>query len=267
MLPQRPGHGRAGRMLHSSFGLAFRLQRGALLGWSVGMFGFGLVMGGLIGQARDATGADREWYVQLGGSEQILDAYRASVGQMAGAAAAIYVVQVLLRMRTEEVDGPLEPVLATAVGRLRWVAGYAVTAFLGVTALVLLFAVGTGVAAGAVIGDPAEQLGSLIGPSLVQLSGILVVGAAVIAVVGVVPRYAGPVCWGLLIAFVLVGPLFGPGLSMPWWVQDLSPFTHIPKVPAVPLNAAPVLGLITAVTALAVIGLVSLRRRNLALPA
>ncbi len=54
---------------------------------------------------------------------------------------------------------------------------------------------------------------------------------------------------------------------MPQWVQDLSPFTHVPKAPAVPLTAAPVLALIAVVAALTLTGLVSLRHRDLALPA
>jgi hypothetical protein len=70
-------------------------------------------------------------------------------------AAAIYVVQVLLRMRAEEADGPLEPVFATAVSRRRWAAGHAVTAPVGATILVLLFAAGAGVTAGGALGDPA----------------------------------------------------------------------------------------------------------------
>jgi len=267
LLPQRAGHAYAGRALRSPLGLAFRLQRGALLGWAVGMLGFGAVMGGLVGQVRDATGATREWYVRMGGSDRILDAFRASLVQMAGMAAAIYVVQVLLRMRAEEADGPLEPVLATAVSRFRWAAGYAVTAFAGATTLVLLFATGGGLAAGAVLGDPAGQVGSLIAAGLVQLPGVLVIGAVVIAAVGLLPRVASAVSWGLLMASILVGPLFGPGLGLPQWVQDISPFTHVPKAPGVPVTAAPLLALIAVVAALLLTGLLSLRRRNLALPA
>ncbi|HEY3002479.1 MAG TPA: ABC antibiotics transporter [Kribbellaceae bacterium] len=267
LLPQRPGHAYAGRALHSPWGLAFRLQRGALIGWAVGMLGFGVVMGGLIGQVRDATGTTREWYVRMGGSDRILDAFRASLVQMAGMAAAVYVVQVLLRMRAEEADGPLEPVLATAVSRFRWAAGYAVTAFAGATALVLLFATGAGLAAGGVLGDPAGQAGALIAAGLVQLPGVLVIGAVVIAAVGVLPRLAASVSWGLLMASILVGPLFGPGLDLPQWVQDVSPFTHLPKAPGAPVTAAPLLALTTVVAALLLTGLVSLRRRNLVLPA
>lgn len=266
LLPQRPGHARAGRSLRGPLGLALRLQRGVLIGWGVGMLGFGLVMGGLIGQVRDTSGTARDWYLRMGGSDQILDAYRASVMQMAGMAAAIYTVQVLLRMRSEEADGPLEPVLATAVSRLRWVAGHAATALLGATALVLLFAVGTGLAAAGVLGDPVGQLATLLGAGLVQLPGILVIGALVIAAVGVLPRVAGVVSWTLLITAILIGPLFGPTLKLPQWAQDLSPFTHVPKAPAVAVTATPVLALIAAVVAITLAGLVALRRRNLALP-
>ncbi|HWB35328.1 MAG TPA: ABC antibiotics transporter, partial [Rugosimonospora sp.] len=120
LLPQRRGRAGAGRSLRSPSGLAWRLQRNALLGWGVAMVGFGLVLGGLAGQVEDASGAARDWYTRMGGSEQILDAYRSSIMQMAAMAVAVYAVQVLLRMRAEEADGPLEPVLATAVGRIRW---------------------------------------------------------------------------------------------------------------------------------------------------
>ena len=50
-------------------------------------------------------------------------------------------------------------------------------------------------------------------------------------------------------------------------VQDLSPFTHSPKVPAVELTAAPLVGLTAVGVALALAGLTVLRRRNLVLPA
>jgi ABC-2 type transport system permease protein len=266
MLHQRAGHARAGRTLRNPLGLAWRLQRNALYAWAVGLLGFGLVMGGLVGQVRDTTGASREYYTRLGGSDQIVDAYRASIMVMAGMAVAIYVVQVLLRMRAEEADGTLEPVLATAVGRVRWVAGYAVDAVLGALALLLLFAVGAGIAAGGVLGDPVGQVRPLVVAGLAQLPAILVLGAAVVVLVGLVPRATAAASWALLVFAIVVGPVFGPGLKLPQWVQDASPFTHVPKVPAVPLSAAPVLALSAVVVALALAGLVSLRRRNLALP-
>jgi putative exporter of polyketide antibiotics len=266
LVPGRPGPSRAGRSLHSPLGLAWRLQRNVLLGWAVAMLGFGLVMGGLAGQVRDATGNARGYYTRLGGNDQIINAYQASILQMAGMAVAIYVVQVLLRMRTEEADGPLEPVLATAISRTRWVASHAINALIGTIALLVLFATGAGLTAGAVLGDPAAQMRTLIGASLIQLPGILVIGAAVIAAVGLLPRFAATLSWAVLIVSILIGPLFGPGFKLPQLAQDLSPFTHVPKAPAVAVTAAPVLALVAVVAALVLAGLASMRHRNLALP-
>jgi ABC-2 type transport system permease protein len=61
--------------------------------------------------------------------------------------------------------------------------------------------------------------------------------------------------------------MFGPGLNLPAWVQDASPFTHSPKAPAVDVTASPLLALGAVCVALAVVALAALRRRNLVLPA
>lgn len=267
LLPQRPGRDGASRALRSPLGLALRLQRGALTGWAAAMLGFGLVLGGVIGQMRHLSGTALEWYTRMGGSDAILDAYRAAMISMAGMTVAIYAVQVLLHMRAEEADGPLEPVLAAAIGRHRWVAGHALAALLGSIGLLLAFATGMGLAAGAVLGDPAAQLRTLIVASLVQLPGILVLGAAVIAVTGLLPRLASALCWMLLLASILAGPLFGATLRLPQWVRDASPFTHVPRAPGALVGAVPMFTLVGVAAALTLAGLVTLRRRDLALPA
>ncbi|MEV4702854.1 ABC antibiotics transporter [Actinoplanes sp. NPDC049316] len=267
VLAQRPGPAHAGPVLRRTTGLALRLQRGALLGWSAGLLGFGLIMGGLIGQVADATGTARDWYVRMGGSDEIVDAYRASILQMAAMAAAMYAVQVLLRLRAEEAGGPLEPVLATAVSRLRWTAGHLAAAVAGVVVLLLLFAVGAGVAAGAVLGDPAGQTATLVSAALVQIPAVLVIAAVVVALCGARPGAAAAVSWAALVAAIVIGPLFGPTLRLPQWAQDLSPFTHAPRAPALPVPATPVLVLLAVAATLTLTGLLTLRRRDLVLPA
>ena len=82
---------------------------------------------------RDVGAPPADWYARMGGSEQILDAYRASIIAMAGMAVAIYAVQILLRMRAEEADGRLEPVLAASVSRPRWLMSHLLNAGLGAT--------------------------------------------------------------------------------------------------------------------------------------
>ena len=88
-----------------------------------------------------------------------------------------------------------------------------------------------------------------------------------VAVTALLPRWAAAVSWTVVIVFILLGPLFGAAtLQLPAWAQDLSPFTHIPKVPAADVTAVPVVALIALGLALAAAGLAAFRRRNLALP-
>ena len=95
----------------------------------------------------------------------------------------------------------------------------------------------------------------------------MVIGAIVIAAAALIPRSAGVVSWAVLTAAVLAGPLFGTTLKLPQWAQDLSPFTHVPRVPADALSAAPMLALVAIALAGLAAGLAAFRRRDLALPA
>ena len=264
---QRPGPAEASAGLDSPFGLVWRLQRATLLGWGAGLLGFGLVFGAIIDEMRDIGGAGAEWYARMGGSEQIIDAYRASIIEMAGMAVAIYAVQVLLRIRSEEAEGRLEPVLACAVSRPRWQIANLLDAMLGAGVLLFAFAASMGVAAGAVLGDIPAELRALLGAALVQLPAILLIAGAVIALTALVPRAAATLSWALVLVAVLLGPLFGAAtLQLPAWAQGISPFTHTPKLPAADLAVLPVLSLIAIAAALVAAGLATFRHRNLALP-
>ena len=267
MLPERRGDAHARPSLLSPTGLVWRLQRGVLLGWAIGMVGFGLVFGALSEQISGMEGAATEWYATFGGDVDLLGAYWASMMQIAGMAVAAYVVTLVLRLHRDEAQGTLEPVLGTAVSRLRWLAAYAVNAAAGATLLILLFAGGAIVTGGLVLGDPASLLRDLVGAALVQLPAVAVLGAAVLVLVTLVPRWSVGLSWTLVAAGIFVGPMFGPSLGLPTWLLDLSPFTHVPNAPAVSISLEPVLGLIAACALLAAVGVVTMRHRNLALPA
>lgn len=267
ILAQGRGEAEASPRLLSPLGLVWRLQRNALAGWAVAMAGFGLVFGAIIDEMKDLEGAAADWYARMGGSEHMLDAYRASVTQMAGMAVAIYTVQILLRMRAEETEGRLEPVLAASVSRPRWLASHFLNAGLGALLLLLAFAGSMALAAGAVRGDVPGEARSLLGAGLVQLPAILLIAGVVIALTGLLPRAATALSWAVLLGAILLGPLFGAAtLQLPAWAQDVSPFTHTPKLPTADLAATPVLSLIVPAAALVAAGLAALRHRSLVLP-
>jgi putative exporter of polyketide antibiotics len=267
ILAARRGPAQASSRLLSPLGLAWRLQRSALLAWAAALAGFGLIFGAVINEIKDTGGATADWYARATGSTEMAEAWGTSMIEMAGMVVAVYVVQVLLRMRAEEADGPLEPILATAVSRRRWMISHVLNAGLGALLLLLVFAVSMGLAAGLALGDVSGQLRALVEAGLGQWPGIMVIGGLVVAITALLPRWAGAVSWSLVMVAILLGPLFGAAtFRLPPWVQNTSPFTHIPKAPAAEITALPVVSLLAVAVVLAVVGLVAFRRRNLALP-
>jgi ABC-2 type transport system permease protein len=265
--PERRGHPTAARSLLSPVGLTWRLQRGAFLGWAVVLTMFGLIFGNLTEQIQGLEGHAKDWWTQTGGTDQVVDAYQVSIIQMAGMFVALYVVQVLLRMRVDETAGTLESVLAAGVTRAGWLWGHLVNAVLGAVALTVLFAASMGLTTGQVLGDTRRQVTDLLWAGLVQMPGVLVVVAAVAVICCVIPRWSVPVSWALMLYMLVAGPMFGPSLNLPTLVQNLSPFAHSPQAPAMAVTAGPILALTIVAVGLAVTGLLVLRRRNLTLPA
>ena len=267
MWPERRGAAAASPALLSPTGLVWRLQRGALLGWALGLVGFGLIFGALSDQIKGLEGAATEWYQTFGGDVDLLGAYWASMMQIAGMAVSIYVVTLLLRLHHDEARGTLEPVLATAVSRVRWLGAYALNALAGASLLLLGFAVAMAITGGSVLGGTGPLLGDLVAAAAVQLPAIAVLAAGAVAAIMVVPRFSTGISWALVVATIVVGPMFGPSLGLPSWVMDLSPFTHVPNAPAAAVTLAPILGLAVAGALLAVGSVLVMRRRDLALPA
>ena len=266
MWPERRGAPHATRRMLSPSGLVWRLQRGTVLGWSVALIGNGLIFGALSDQIRGLKGEATEWYANFGGDADLLGAYWASMMQIAGTAVAVYVVTLLLRLHYDETQGTLEAVLGTAVSRLRWLGAYAANALVGATALMLVFAVAMAVTGGQVLGDTGPLLRDLVGAALVQLPAIAVVGAAVVVLVVMLPRWSVGGSWVVVVFVIFVGPMFGPSLGLPGWLLDLSPFSHVPNAPVVAVGAGPVVGLTMAGALLVAAGVWWLQRRDLRLP-
>ena len=74
------------------------------------------------------------------------------------------------------------------------------------------------------------------------------------------PRFARA-SWGVLAAGVLLGQL-GPLLQLPPWVMNLSPFTHVPRLPGGVFEAAPLLALLGVAALLTIAGLLGWQRRD-----
>lgn len=257
------GPAQAAPSLRGPLTLAWRLQRGALLGWGAGFLLYGLAIGGVVDGVDDlVNGSDAvlDDIRKMGGQQDIADAFLATAMGLMALFTGAYAVQSVLRMRAEESGGRLEPVLATAVGRTRWaVANLAVTVA-GTVVLLALTGLGVGVVHGARSGDLDGLLPRDLGAALAQLPSVWVIAAATVLLFGVLPR-ASAAGWGVLTVCLLLGQV-GPLLNLPQAVMDVSPFTHTPKLPGGDADPLPLIGLTATAAALTAAGLVAFRRRD-----
>ena len=264
----RPGPAMAARRLLSPLGLAWRLQRGVLLGWVVGVAILGAIFGGVGDEIEEFANDSQEmadYLDQLGGVGQLTDLYFAVSLGLTAIVIAAYATQALLRLRSEEAAGRAEPLLATAVSRTSWLGSHVAVALFGMALLVVLAGLAAGVTYGVVIGDVGGQAPRLVAAALAYLPAVLVAAGLVVAAFGILPHRAVAIAWTAVALFFLMAQL-GPLLDLPQAVLDLSPFTHIPAVPAAELTVLPLVVLLAVAAGLFVIGLAGFRRRDLALP-
>ncbi|ABG97841.1 possible ABC antibiotics transporter [Rhodococcus jostii RHA1] len=266
LVPTRPGPARASRSLPTAVGSAWRIQRTILFWWAFGIAVLAVVYGAIAEQIDDFLGEGEQvadMMEQLGGgTTNMVDAYFAAIFGMMAIAVAGYAVQALLRMRGEESAGRLEPVLATAVSRPRWMLAHVGLVTVGIVVLQTLTGAATGLAYGLVTEDAPGKVVHLTGAALVFVPAIGVVAALVVLVFGGVPAWSAGLSWGVLAVCLIFGFL-GPLLGLPQAVRDLSPFTHVPPVPAADVTATPLISLAVIAVGVGAVGVVLFRRRDL----
>lgn len=261
LLADRPGPAAAGGALRGPFGLAWRLQRGTLAAWIAGFAVFGLVFGNIATSVTGFLGSAqaREFFTKLGGEKGVTDAFLAAMLGLVGVGASAYGVQAAMRLRAEETGTHAELVLSTGTSRVRWLASHAAIALLGTALLMLVFGAAAGLAYAAHAHD-AGQLGRVVVAALVRVPAAWVLTGIVVAAFGLAPRLA-IAGWAAMVAFLLLGEL-GPLLSLDQRVMDVSPFTHVPRLPGSALHATPVVALIAVAALLTAAGVAGFRRRD-----
>ncbi|MEE6175764.1 ABC transporter permease [Mycobacterium sp. 050134] len=262
LIAERPGPATAGPTLGNVFGLAWRLDRGGLLLWTVGLCLYGLLIGSVVhgigGELGDSS-ATRDIVARMGGTGALEEAFLAVAFTMMGMAAAAFAVSLTLRLHHEESGQRAEATLAGAVSRSRWLASHLALAGAGSTIAMLGSGLTGGLVYGAAAGDVGGKLGVVVASAAVQLPAVWLLAAVTAAIFGLAPRFA-PAAWAVLVGFValyLVGSLAG----FPQWLLDLEPFAHTPRV-GTGFTAAPLLWLLAVDAALIGVGVGAFRRRD-----
>lgn len=259
LVQQRPGRATARR---TGIGvLALRLQRGSVIGWSVGLFLLGVVYGAV---GRDIErifedNPDMEEFMEQMQGASITDSYLAYTLLLGAILTAAFAVASTLRIRGEESAGRAESLLAGAVSRTRWAGSHLAMALGGAAVVLVASGLGTGIGLAVAIDDP-EQVPRLVAASLAHWPAVTVLVGAAMLLVGALPRLTALV-WALVAWIVVVG-LFADLLSLPEWTRRLSPLEHSPRPPADALTNPAQAVLLALAVALVAAGLGALRRRD-----
>lgn len=259
LLPSRPGSSRAGRGLLRPLGLARRLQRGSIIGWTAGLLLLGIGFGSIGNDVQDLMGSSEFSESVLSTGSSATDSFYAFTILMTALIASGFTVSSALRPLGEEDAARVESLLATALPRRTWLLGHVAMTVLGTIVVLVAGGLGLGLGFAMVTGDDAA-VGRYLGSMLPYLAPVLLLGAIARLLHGVVPRMARLAWAGL--AYCVVVMFFGEILRFPEAVLDVSPFSHLALAPAEDVRWMPVVVVAVIAVALSIAGQVAFRRRD-----
>ncbi|KRC66067.1 hypothetical protein ASE12_15665 [Aeromicrobium sp. Root236] len=256
--PARPGPARGS--LGSASALAWRLQRGSVIGWAVGLLLGGIAYGSIGDDVADLIGDSQfsqDVFTSAGGS--IVDSFYATAAVMLSLIGAGFAIASVQRLRAEESSGFAETLLATALPRWRWVVAHLAVTVCGTLLVVLAGGVGMGLGFAMVTGDGSAVL-RLTGATVPYAVPVLLLAAVAWLAYGIRSGWAAVGWLGLGFCFVVM--MFGEVLQLPAWLMDVSPFRHLAQTPAEDFRLWPLVAVALVAVAAAAAGMVAMRRRD-----
>lgn len=261
----RPGPANASPTLSSASGLAWRLHRGSIVSWTVGVLVFSVAIGSLSGSV-DQIVVDNPQVAEMfrrmgGGAQQLRDAFFvAMLGIMVGVL-GVLALQIFGRLAREEDQGHAEVLLATATARTRLAASHLVPALLVPT--VLLWATGVCLAVPQAFSDGSGAvIGQIGNAALVLAPGLWLIVGLAMALHGWAPRL-GIIPW-VVVGWSLFMLWLGGILDIPERLVQATPFAALPQLPVEPLDWTPIVVMTGLAVVLVAVGLVGFRRRDIA---
>ena len=254
LVAARPGPATGSPRLSDATTLALRVHGTALVVWTGAVAVLGLLFGFIAPGLDDLLDSEKAQEVidRLGG-EMV-----AAVLSVVAIVVSCFAVSIVTHAGSDETGGRAEAVLATATSRGRWLAATVLVAVVGSAWLMLVTGVTLWVGYATSGGpSPGDLVSAALGWSpavwvVVGLATVLLALRGSWAVLG----WAWPI---LFLILTLVGELLG----LPGWLTGLSPYSHVPSMPAEPWQWAPMAGLTAAAAALLLGAWLRFRERDI----
>ena len=259
LVPERPGPSSGSPRLADALSLNLRLHAATLGVWTVGTAVMGVLLAAIIpnlGSMLDSA-STRELFQRLGGVGVLQATVVAAFVSVGAVIVSCFAVAVVSHGGGEEHDGRTEEVLATATARSVTFLSVAVVSLGGAAWLLVV----TGLAMAVGSSGSAVGFWDIWAAALVQIPAVAVVAGLALLGLAQGSRYAAA-GWALVVAFVVVGPV-AELLRLPGWVAGLSPYSHVPKVPAESFRLLPEAALTLLATLLVVMAWWRYRARDI----
>ncbi len=259
VLAARPGPSVAAEWVATPTGLAWRLTRGAFLGWLIGLVAWGASLGGISETMTQVIEANPQLLAafNVGRAEDILTALSLALAAIGAAALSL---QGVGRLAAEEESGRLGLIAAGRYPRSRIWGAWAAVLALEAAALVVAQATALGLSTAWVTGDVAN-IGAALAGAAVSVPAILVIGAMGLGLRAFVPP-AAPAAWAL-VGWAGVVSFLADALDLPSWARRLSPLDAVGRVPVDEPRPWVLLGLCVAAFVLVVVSVARFARRDL----
>lgn len=257
----RPGPARAG-LVRRPWGLAARLNRNAIVSWLIAFGVLGLVFGFLattVGQLF-VDNPQIAAVLAAGGVTEagLVFEFLVTIVKLVGIIAAVFGVQIVMRLYAEELEHRVEPLLAGALSRPRFLASQVTLALLAPGAALVLAGTVIGLTASTVDGSVA--VGDVLAQAVATVPAAWVLIALALAAVGVHPQRRLVAWLAVVASFALT--ILGPIFRLWDWILGISPFWHVPNVTAPDPDWSGLLYLSAITAALTAASFAGFRRRD-----
>ena len=258
----RPGPSRASRFLQSPLGLALRLQRTTIIGWTLATLVLGASYGSIFGDVDAFFQTSDIFELLLPGTEgfSLTDQFTATLLAVMAMIGMIPVLLTMLKLRSEEQANRTEHILARAVSRRRFFGSYLLIAALVTIVVQVMSALGLWSAASAVMSDPFSLSLTLKG-GLAYVPAMWIMLGVTALLIGFVPKFANLIWAYLGYTFFVI--YFGGLFQLPAWLGKLTPFGYVPDVPLEKMGVPLTMTLILVALASTLLGLKGYEKRDI----
>ena len=259
LVAERAGRSSAPARYATPFGLALRLQRNPIIGWTVAIVLSGMMFGSVV-QAMTNLLTDAGQ-----GAENLLRgtgvaALLALLINVMSLVTVIFAMQSTVTLRSDEASGMIEPQLAGALSRWRWALQRLLIPAVWSAVLLLIGGYLVGSVYGASIHD-ASQGGRLALAALAYWPAVMVFVGFAVLLWGYVPRLAIPIAWGVMVAMWFL-TMFGEVFGLPQWLLNALPLAATPYQPLESMSWTPLVVMALVAAGLTWAGIDRFTRRD-----